>query len=84
MSEEPLVCIQIVELATDYLENALTSEDRLQFDEHVAYCRGCQNYMDEFAKLVRVIINLHTGAISDEARSSLLRVFNRKGLEESS
>lgn len=84
MSEEPLVCIQIVELATDYLENALTSEDRLQFDEHVAYCRGCQNYMDEFAKVIRFMNNLHAESISNEARSSLHRVFNRQGLEESS
>jgi predicted anti-sigma-YlaC factor YlaD len=40
-----LTCREVVELVTDYLENALTPEDRARFNEHLALCPGCDSYL---------------------------------------
>ena len=39
-SRQPeLVCQQVVELVTDYLEDALSAEGRQWFERHLASCR---------------------------------------------
>ena len=54
-----LVCKEVVELITDYLEGVLLSEKRAQLEEHVADCPGCRNYLQQ----VRLTIGmLHTVA----------------------
>ncbi len=52
-----LVCKEVVELITDYLEGVLLSEKRAQLEEHVAGCCGCRNYLEQ----VRLTIGMvHT------------------------
>ena len=52
-----LVCKEVVELITDYLEGVLLSEKRAQLEEHVVGCSGCRNYLEQ----VRLTIGiLHT------------------------
>ncbi len=51
----PLTCREVVELVTDYLENALTPEDRARFDEHLALCPGCDSYLEQIRLTVRVV-----------------------------
>ena len=42
---EDLACQELVELVTDYLEDALPPEERARFDAHLAECPGCSNYL---------------------------------------
>ncbi|MQA84174.1 MAG: anti-sigma factor [Streptosporangiales bacterium] len=35
-------CIELVELLTAYLDDALTDDIRTQFEEHLEGCAGCQ------------------------------------------
>lgn len=81
MFDEPMVCKELVELVTDYIENGLSENDRSRFEEHIAYCRGCQNYMDEFRKTIQVISELTEDALSGQARADLMTAFSkwRKG-----
>ena len=46
-SEDELTCRDIVELVTDYLEQALLPRTRVQFEEHIAECEGCTNYVEQ-------------------------------------
>ena len=41
---DTLSCQELVELVTDYLENALLPEMRKRFEEHVAAYPGCETY----------------------------------------
>lgn len=49
-----LTCRDAVELVTDYLEGALSSEDLLGFEEHVVLCEGCAAHLDNLRRLRRV------------------------------
>ncbi|GAC1366078.1 MAG: hypothetical protein NVSMB44_29010 [Ktedonobacteraceae bacterium] len=47
-TDDELSCQQVVELVTDYLENALLPEMRTRLDAHVAECPGCENSINDF------------------------------------
>jgi predicted anti-sigma-YlaC factor YlaD len=49
-----LTCQEVVELITDYLENALLPQKMEQLEKHFAACPPCVEYL----KQVRLTINL--------------------------
>jgi hypothetical protein len=40
-------CQALVELVTDYFEDALTLEDRARFEEHVEDCPDCETHLEQ-------------------------------------
>ena len=46
-SATELECRELVELVTDYLENALPAHERDRFEEHLAGCEGCRRYLEQ-------------------------------------
>jgi anti-sigma factor RsiW len=53
--ERELSCREVVELVTAYLEDALDSNDRERFEEHLVFCDGCSNYLEQMRATVRVV-----------------------------
>jgi hypothetical protein len=49
-----LTCRELVELVTDYLDDALPERDRLDFERHLVWCSWCRDYVAQ----VRVTIEL--------------------------
>ena len=49
-----LSCRDIVELVTDYIEDALPAEERRRFEHHLTYCPGCVTYVDQMRETIRV------------------------------
>ena len=47
MSTDGLTCKEMVEIVTDYLEGALSPEDRSRFEQHLALCDGCTYYVEQ-------------------------------------
>jgi anti-sigma factor RsiW len=45
--DRELACQQVVELVTAYLDDGLLPEDRERFEEHLVFCDGCQNYLEQ-------------------------------------
>ena len=41
-NQKELNCQEVVELVTDYLEQALLPETQEQFEEHIEKCPGCE------------------------------------------
>jgi anti-sigma factor RsiW len=71
---EDMSCQELVELVTDYLEDALAPADRARFDAHLADCPGCTNYLEQ----MRATIALARAGADLEQRpevSGLLDVF---------
>jgi len=52
---QPLVCQEVVELVTDYLEGALSRGGRTRFEAHLAGCPHCTLYIEQFRETVRLI-----------------------------
>jgi len=50
-----LACREFVELVTDYLERTLTPGQRARFDEHLAACDGCHEYLRQVEATVRTL-----------------------------
>jgi anti-sigma factor RsiW len=71
---EDLSCQELVELVTDYLEDAMAPDERARFDAHVAECPGCERYLEQ----MRATIELAGAGAELERRpevSGLLQAF---------
>jgi predicted anti-sigma-YlaC factor YlaD len=72
---EAPACRELVELVTEYLEGALSPEDRARFDEHVADCVDCRALLDQMRRTLGLVGLLTEGSISPQAREALLETF---------
>ena len=69
-----LACRELVELVTDYVEDALPAGERERFEAHLAECEGCDAYVEQ----IRATIRLAGRAAALEERpeaASLLAMF---------
>ena len=65
----------MVELVTDYLEDALSPADRARFEAHIAGCEGCTMYLRQMREMLELLGELTTDSISPQAESELLATF---------
>lgn len=50
-----LTCRELVELVTDYLDGALSPDDRARFEVHLSECEGCRAYLEQMRMTVRLV-----------------------------
>ncbi len=72
-----LSCQELVELVTDYLEDALPEDERRRFETHLAGCRGCQRYLDQIRRTIRTLGRITEDDLGADARDDLLRTFQQ-------
>ncbi len=72
---EQLSCRELVELVTDYLEGALSEEERALFDEHIGTCGGCRVYLEQMRMTIQQLGHLPESALSANAERELLEAF---------
>jgi len=70
-----LSCQELVELVTDYLEDALPDSERARFEEHLAGCEGCSNYLQQMQHTIRLVGRLTEDTIEPGVRAELLNIF---------
>jgi anti-sigma factor RsiW len=75
MSERRLTCHEVVEIITDYLEDALSPADRRRVEEHLAGCGGCTAYLEQIRETIRLTGMLTEEQIPEEQRQDLLAAF---------
>jgi predicted anti-sigma-YlaC factor YlaD len=75
MALNELTCKELVELVTDYLEGVLPPAERRRFEEHLAGCQGCRDYLQQMRETIRLTGQLTEEAIEPQAREALLHVF---------
>ncbi|HEX2086073.1 MAG TPA: zf-HC2 domain-containing protein [Solirubrobacteraceae bacterium] len=61
-----MTCRELVELVTEYLEDALPAGRRVRFEEHVAECEGCRAYLAQIRAVVWLLRRLadHPGDLA--------------------
>lgn len=72
---EQLSCRELVELVTDYLEGALSEEERARFEEHIGTCGGCRIYLEQMRITIEQLGHLPVDALSADAERELLEAF---------
>ncbi len=74
MSTTYLTCKELVELVTEYLEDALTPLDRSRFEEHIMTCPPCRAHLEQMRNTLRVVGRVPE-PISPDAERNLLEAF---------
>jgi predicted anti-sigma-YlaC factor YlaD len=75
MIEPEITCHELVELVTDYLEEAMAPAERARLELHLARCRPCRHYLDLMRKTIDVVGEIPEESVTPEAREDLLEVF---------
>jgi anti-sigma factor RsiW len=72
-----LVCQQVVEMVTAYLDDALSRSDRRRLEKHLAGCPLCTEYLAQIRETIRLAGRLESEDLSPEMRSDLTEVYRR-------
>jgi anti-sigma factor RsiW len=72
---EPMTCQELVELVTDYLEDALPGADRARFDRHLESCSHCATYLEQMRTTITVVGRLREQHLAGDAGEELLSAF---------
>ena len=72
---EDLVCQQVVELVSDYLEDALPRSERKRFERHLRACPNCTAYLEQMRVTIATAGRLTTEDLSPEAREEFTELF---------
>jgi hypothetical protein len=70
-----LTCRELVELVTDYLEDALPTSDRIAFEHHLSGCRGCRDYLDQTQTTIALTGRADESGPPSPLREQLLDAF---------
>lgn len=70
-----MTCKELVEVVTDYLDGSMPAQQRLLFEEHLAFCDWCQTYLEQIRATIRLTGTLREDDLEPEAREALLGVF---------
>lgn len=75
MAVQEINCKQLVELVTDYLEDRLPTDQRLLFEEHLAYCTWCVTYLEQMRRTITLTGALREDDLDPHARDAMLKIF---------
>ena len=72
---EELSCQELVELVTDYLEDAIDQATRDEIEAHLALCGPCQIYLDQMRTTIDVLGHVPVETLTDQAKADLVAAF---------
>jgi anti-sigma factor RsiW len=72
---EHVSCQEVVELVTDYLEQALPADEAALVEQHLNFCDGCVWYVDEIRSTIATVGRIEEAELSPETREKLLTAF---------
>ena len=75
MSPDWPTCQELVELVTDYLEDALDEERRVRVESHLAECEGCRAYLEQMRATIAATGRLREADVPDESVAPLTQAF---------
>ena len=75
LSAPRLRCRDVVELLTDYLEDALPAGERARVAEHLATCPDCTAYVEQLRTTIGMLGRLRVEDVPARIRGALLDAF---------
>ena len=77
-SRQPeLVCQQVVELVTDYLEGVLSEADRRRFEGHLAGCPHCTEYLAQMRETIKLAGRIEPEDLTPQMQDEFVGLFRR-------
>lgn len=68
-------CKNVVELMTAYLEGALSENDKTRFEQHIAGCDGCTEYLRQLRRSIALTGRLAVQPVPANIARELERAF---------
>jgi predicted anti-sigma-YlaC factor YlaD len=80
MRQPEVRCVEFVETVTEWMEGALSDDDRLAIEEHLVICPHCTEYLTQLRLAGSVLRERATPAEGPPAavRTALLDAFRRQ------
>jgi len=75
--KDELVCQQVVELVSDYLEGALSRSERRRFERHLTGCENCTEYLKQMRATVALTGRLQPGDLTPQMREEFTALYRR-------
>ena len=75
MTARALTCREVIDLLTDYVEDALPEQERRRVEAHLATCDGCTTYLEQMRETIRLTGMLTEEQIPDEEKQRFLAAF---------
>ena len=72
-----MVCVELVELVTDYLEGALSRSARRRFESHLAQCPHCTEYVSQIQVTISMTGRVELPPMSDELQQDFAELYQR-------
>jgi anti-sigma factor RsiW len=70
-----LACQQVVEMVTDYLEDALAPADRKRLERHLTVCPNCTEYLAQMRETIRLAGRLTPEDLSPQMREAFTHLY---------
>jgi anti-sigma factor RsiW len=74
---DELVCRQVVELVSDYLEGALPRSERRRFERHLAGCEHCTEYLAQMRATIALTGRLEPEDLTPQMREEFSALYRR-------
>ena len=68
-------CRELVEVITDYLEDALPHDDRRRFEAHLDECDACRDYVEQFEHTIALSGRVEAKQLPAGLQDELLTAF---------
>jgi anti-sigma factor RsiW len=70
-----ITCAELVEVISDYLEEAMQEGERRRFEAHLDECPYCASYLEQMRQTIAALGELSEESIAPDAREALLETF---------
>ena len=75
MTARDLTCREVIDLLTDYVEDALPAEERRRVEAHLSGCDGCTTYLEQMRETIRLTGMVSEEQVPDQDKQRLLAAF---------
>jgi anti-sigma factor RsiW len=72
-------CRELVELITDYLDDALPDRERRRLEAHLADCDGCRAYLAQLEQTIALTGRVEAEPLPPGMLDALVRAFRMPG-----
>jgi hypothetical protein len=73
--DDDMVCKELVELVTDYIEGALPDDVLVRFEHHLSGCNGCTKYVEQMRQTIHLTGQLKAESLAPQQWDDLLKLF---------
>jgi anti-sigma factor RsiW len=72
---DEIVCRELVELVTPYLEGVLPANEVEAIERHLDGCNGCRTYVEQMRQTIRAMGHIPHEPITSKTRDEVLAIF---------